>query len=494
MLSVEQWPTGELPWDKYPEAWHLVAGSFEHAAARLLLTADERRAIDQLRDELLAAQRASAKDPPFDPTRLLLEKSAGLERALDRLVAAGRIATLLFAFLLCLAASELASAWSSPRFGWIAGLSIGLAPATAHYAATLNTDVPALAWLALAWALAANGAHGRRRATFLACGAAMGLAAATKDPIAAALPGVLWSALARRRDDAIPRGVRLAAIAAGAATTYVATSGLLNGWGATWRDHVAQLFGAGSEPFREFPTTLAGALGLLRATGDRLLAAGGLVGTGGLLLLLVTVALRRRWRALALLLPALCYVALFLLPIGYVYPRFTLPLCLSGAVAMAWSLAHLAGPGGRARRVWIGGLVALWSLGEASGVVWAKRSDARPKALAALTARRAPPDEVWVCAEPWFHAIFPPIAPPRRFLTLREVALALKRGEARPRFLWLAVDRREPFGAQEGLEKIAQQIGMRLVGRFETETSSPLVADRNGLLLPTVALFESEPR
>jgi hypothetical protein len=496
LLSVERWPAGELPRDKYPEGWYLVAGSFQHVAARLFLSADERAAIVRLRDELVAAQREHLGDPAFDPTRLALERSAGLEPALGRLVLAGRIATLLTSLLLGLAASEIACHVAGPRFGWIAAAAIGLMPATVHYAATLNTDVPALAWCALAWALAVNGARvpaaaasRRAWALFLGSGAAMGLCAATKDPLVGALPGVALLALARR-EGTLPRLPRIVALALGSAATFALTSGVLR-WSTAWAQHVELVLGDASKTYRVFPATLRGALALLKETGDRALVAGGFVGAAGILLLLVTCALRRRWRPLALLAPAATYVALFLLPIGYVYPRFTLPILLCGAIALAWSLAHLAGAPGRRRRVWLGGIVALWGLGEASGVIDAKWSDPRPRAGEELARRRAPGDEVWICAEPLFYVAAPPIAPPRRILSLREAAAAIKRGEARPRFLWLAVGPREPFGEPDGLGQAAERLGMELVGRFASESTAPLVSDPDGLLLPVVGLFET---
>jgi len=494
MLSLERWPAGELPADKYPEAWHLVAGAVERVAAQIVLDEAQREAISRLRDRLAEEQRVHAGAPGHEPARALLELDAGLVRALGRLVLAGRLATLALAFLLSLAATEVAIARVSPRFGWIAGLTLGLMPATVHYAATLNADVPALAWCALAWALAVNGARGGAVAPFLACGAAMGLAAATKDQAAAVLPGVLVFALELRRGDPMTRGRRLRWIAAGAAAAYLLTSGILH-W-PTWRDHVRFVFGEGSQPYRQFPFTAGGVAGLLRATGDRFLAAGGLVGGAGILLLPATAALRARARPLRLLLPAAGCVALFIVPAGYVYPRFTLPVALSAAVALAWSLAHVAGaPGGRARRIWLGGLVAVWSLGEASGVIEAKRDDVRPDAVGMLAARRAPGDLAWVCAQPWFFAPFPPIPPPLRVLTLAEIGAALERGEPRPRFLWLAVDPRAPLAARQALEALGRErLGMRLVERFDSAPRAPLAREPDGLLLPTVALFEAEAR
>jgi hypothetical protein len=492
MLSVARWPGGPLPPDKYPEAWHLLAGSAERIAAAVVLDADERASVERLSDHLSQALAAHAGDATFDPTRALLDAAVGMEPVLWRLVLAGRIAALLMSFLLSLAATEVAMAIASPRFGWIAGAAIGLMPAVVHYGAALNTDVPALAWCALAWALAVDAAHGARTVPFALCGAAMGLAAATKDQAVATLPGILWFALRRLRDDAVPRLRRLLAIAAGAAASYALTSGLLQG---TWREHVEFVLGRGSQPYREFPFTTSGVLALLKATGDRFLVAGGLVGAVGIVLLVVTAAMRGRGRALAVLLPAIGCVAFFLVPAGYVYPRFTLPLCLCGAIAMAWALSHSAGAAGeRRRRVWIGGLVALWSLGEASGLVEAKWSDPRPPSVAALAARRTPADEVWICAQPWFFAPFPAIEPPRRFLTLQEVAVALKRGDVPPRFLWLAVERHAALAGKDALEQMGATIGMKLVERFESDSRAALATEPDGLMLPVIALFEAKSR
>jgi hypothetical protein len=488
MLSVERWPSGELSPDKYPEAFHLLAGGFEHAAALLLLDAEERAQIRELRERLEELLRARRADPEFDVQRELNERGAALVPALSRLVAAGRAATLLLSFLLGFAAAEVANACAGPRFGWIAALSLGLMPATVHYGATLNVDVPALAWCAAAWALAVKAARGAAALPFLACGAAMGLAAATKDPAVAVLPGVLCFALRRLRGDPMPRLRRLPWIAAGAAAGYALTSGLLSF--PTWREHVRFILGAGSQPYREFPLTAGGVLGLLKSAGDRFLAAGGLVGGAGVVLLLVTAGTTWRLRALRLLLPAASYALLFLVPAGYVYPRFTLPLCLCGAVALAWALAHVPGGGmARRQRAWLGGLVALGSAGEASGVIDAKWSDVRPPSVEALAGVRAPGDVVWVCAEPAFFSPFPPIDPPVRHLSLHEVGRAMKQAQERPSFLWLAVDPHLPIAGPAALEATATRLGLKLLHRFETSARPPLARDRNGLLLPTVALF-----
>ena len=487
LLSFETWPCGKLPFDKYPEAGHLLFGASEWIASRIVLSADERGRIDRLSDDLAVHQAAHSGDPGFDILRPQLELGAGLEPALTRLVIAGRIATLLMALLLALSAAEVAAQLASPRFGWIAALAVPLVPGMAHYAATTNTDVPALAWALFAWALLLRGAREGRLRLFLASGVAMGLAAATKDQIVALLPGIALFAL--RRPCRLL--ARFGLLALGAGVAYFLTSGMTHG--RLWLDHVRFILGPGSEPYRQFPATVAGAVDLLRASSDRLLAAGGYIGLGGLLLLVAAAILSRKFRPLVLFVPIATYVALFLIPLGYVYPRFTLPIAVCGAIAVAVAIRHLGGAPPR-RRVWLGVLVGISAVGDGWQVIEAKRSDPRPLSITALAAARQPGDEAVVCPLPWLYWPFPPLAAPVRFATLMELVAERKAGVAAPRWLWFAVDPHQGIASADALEAVGKQLGMTLRSRFVADSESLLVTQTEGLVLPTVALFERDDR
>jgi hypothetical protein len=335
-----------------------------------------------------------------------------------------------------------------------------------------------------------------------AAGAALGLAAATKDQFAAMAPGIALFAWRRGQGAATGRIARGALLLAGGAVAYLATSGWLNGGGLlpgpTFRGHVAHLFGAGSQPFRVHSMTPEGWIGLLDDTSEKLLTASGVVATAGLLLLPLVALLRRRWRALAWLLPGATYTALFLAPAGYVYPRFTLPIGLCAAIGLAWGLAH--GQGARTRqRVVVAALALAFAAAEASQVVEARRADVRPSSVAALAERRArsaasspgaAPELCWVVSEPWLHAPFPPIEAPARFATLAELGAAVKKGEPVARWLWLAVDPHGELAQPAWIANIEKKLRMKLAASFDPGPRGRLANDPAGLLLPKVFLFE----
>ncbi len=490
LLAAEAWPIGELPPDKYPEGWHLVLGAAEQIARATWLSDAEEAQLAQLRERVSAAVTQHRGDSTFDPSIVLFREGAGFEAGAWKLVQAGRIAALLMVLLLAAATAELAMAAAGPRFGWIGALAIALQPAVVHYGVTLNTDVPALAWSALAWALLVAGRVPPGFARVVLSGAALGLAAATKDQYAAMAPGIAWFAWRSGRGCVASRTARFGALALGGALAYLAFSGILVP--SQWRAHVAHLFGAGSQPFRIHDLSPSGLLGLLDDTFERLLAAAGVAGVAGGGLLLVEAAVRRRPRALCWLAPGLTYLIGFLAPAGYVYPRFTLPLGLCGAVALVWAIAHARGVRSR-QRVGIAVLALAFLAAEASQVVTSKWSDPRPASVADLAQRRAPGDEVWVCSEPWLYAPFPPIAPPLQVRDLREMGAAVRDGAAPPRWLWFATEQRSAMAQPDAIAAIEKRLHLRVVARYEPQPSGRLAQDVAGLLLPIVVLFERAP-
>lgn len=494
---LHAWPFGARPADKYPEGGHLVAGLFEEVAARTLLDGG---GTEQFA-EVERCVRARSAMPGFQPARALLDCGSDATAVLAPINRAGRIATLLQSAVLAFSAAAAAGALVGPRLAWSAALFTGLLPGVVHYGATLNVDVPALAWAAasLALVLVARRRGGSGRVAV--AGAAAGLAVATKDPLAALLPGVLLPLLLRAPPGSTRRGALLR-FAGAAAVVYALTSGLLVP--SVWRAHLAFAFGAGSQPYRQFALTPGGLLGLGRATADALLAAGSLVGIGGLLALPVVALVQRRSRTIrsALLLtlaPALLYFALFLVPIGYVYPRFTLPIGFCGAVALAIALARA--PGWPRKNLRVIGVVAiaLATGGDALGVVRAKRNDPRAACVEELARRRSGGEEVWIVPDPWFLAPAPPIAAPRRFVALTELKAALAAADQKPRWLWLALPpdsafaQRDESGSFSALARGTDELGYRIAAAFAPPTDVPLASAGNGLILPLAVLLERKP-
>ncbi len=222
---------------------------------------------------------------------------------------------------------------------------------------------------------------------------------------------------------------------------------------------------------------------------ERLLTAAGLISTIGLVLLVVVAVMRRRPRALLLALPGVAYLALFLAPAGYVYPRFTLPLGLCGALGLAWGVRHAQGARTR-QRVVVAALALCFAAAEASEVVGSRWGDARPRSVAELAARRGANDEVWICSEPWLYAPFPPIAGPTRCFDLRAMGAAVRDGTPPPRWLWYAAARGSAEAQDEMFASLEKRLRMKRVATFEPEASGRLAADPAGLLLPRVVLFE----
>jgi hypothetical protein len=202
----------------------------------------------------------------------------------------------------------------------------------AYYAKTANLDVPYTFWLLLSFVLLADiHEHGRRR-DFVAFGAAAALAVATKDQAFGfyLLPGIhlVWTT----------RRIRLVALslASAAATFLLAHNAIANPSGLL--AHVGVLVGPASANYRMFPMTMTGQAELASATFQCLTLSAGWA--GGLLLVSGLTARQVRppvWIGLA----ALSYYVTFLVPAGYVYDRFLLPVLLLLAPTAAAGLERL---------------------------------------------------------------------------------------------------------------------------------------------------------
>lgn len=332
--------------------------------------------------------------------------------------------------------------WLSRRWGERAGL-LGLALSLGHlplvyYGSTSNLDLPGLMWLALglAWldcAITAPMEASTRR--WRGLGAALAMAVATKDQLAAALvlglpltlglrlwhlravgPGAVDAAGASVGDAgtaraALLRGLGQSALAA--TLTYGVAGGLLwnpLGW---WR-RVHWLLGPASQQWHDYAADGAGRAALLADLGSGLFDAPWALGLGGWV---GAAALVGAWRALrrptsdraGALLPlaaGLSFVLLFNLGALRASPRFALlpglMTLLLAAVAGDWLLESAETAAPRWRRaltvslvLWLG-LAGLWQHARLIAT-WA--NDPRDDASAWLAEHATPATSIEVYAK-----------------------------------------------------------------------------------------------
>lgn len=247
------------------------------------------------------------------------------QAAILALTVAARLVSVAMAWAIVRMAARREGAQRSPAPGWTVALLFMGAPAFAYYARTTNVDVHYLFWLWAAFHLVESPSASLRR---LAAGAACAaLAVCSKEqsaPFAAvACVAAVLRARASERDQAA--GVRSALLVlAVPVLTYAIVWQLpfnLSGWIA----HHRFLFEEARYP-RTYPLTFAGVAGLL-GHAIRLLP----VTFGWLLLgtLALGALMRVSLRGLGLrVLASALYLASFVISIGYVYPRFLLPILL----------------------------------------------------------------------------------------------------------------------------------------------------------------------
>ena len=226
------------------------------------------------------------------------------------------------------------------RHGWIVALSAGLFLPFVFYAKTANLEAPYLFWTALALVFMAEaGANGRRR-SWIGAGASAAVAVATKDHAYGVfvLPFVAlaWAHLRASRSLA-PIG---AGVAAAIAAFALAHNMLFNFRG--FEAHVEMVTGPASQPFRMFDYSVAGQLGLATMSAQALLWMFG--GAGAIALACGIVAMASptapRLPVWLLLAPLSCYLT-FLVPVGYVYDRFLLPVTLACSPIAAVGIRRL---------------------------------------------------------------------------------------------------------------------------------------------------------
>ncbi|MEO5618479.1 MAG: glycosyltransferase family 39 protein [Candidatus Eisenbacteria bacterium] len=214
------------------------------------------------------------------------------------------------------------------RERWLIPILLAGSPTFVFYARTTNVDMFYLFFLALAFHLAFHLAarEGGWR-TLAAAGAAAALAVCCKEQsapfAAAALAGAIGSALGAP----VSKAVRLRgalAVLSGALLTYVVVWGLpFNASG--WVTHHRFLFEQARYP-RAYPATPSGFFELTGRAGELLPVSLGWPVIVGALFALFRPA---QWMGLApRAVGVFLYAAGFLAVVGYVYPRFLLPLML----------------------------------------------------------------------------------------------------------------------------------------------------------------------
>jgi hypothetical protein len=230
-----------------------------------------------------------------------------------------------------------------------ASAAFALCPQTALYAHVSTVDIPMMFWFAVAMLCYVRFADGMRPRDGLALGLATAVAVSTKEQIGGAF--VLMAGLLLVRAS---RGGRPAAAARGllrGALAFVLAFVLLNKIAvdpAGYADRIRGWLGAGTDArlWGGYPATWAGQFQLLAATGERLVTAAG----WPLLALLAAGAAAAPWQRGAhgwwIAAPLASYYLFTLVPIRYVYSRFTLPILMLAALLCALGLARVFGRGG----------------------------------------------------------------------------------------------------------------------------------------------------
>jgi hypothetical protein len=242
------------------------------------------------------------------------------------------ILVLVVAARLTTVASALGIAWLAARRAgeedanaprWLVPLLLLGSSQFAYYGRTSNADVHALFWLFLAVTLAETAGESLARLGFAAAAAVAALGCKEQSAPAVAVLGIACAWKAWRLPGVPVQRWRAVFLTGFAAVVTYAVLWQLPFNLAGWRAHNEFLWKEALYP-RTFPATVLGFLGLFGRAGSYLPFALGLPVLAGLALALARrVSLRglglRGWMVLA-------HLAGFVARIGYVYPRFLLPL------------------------------------------------------------------------------------------------------------------------------------------------------------------------
>ncbi len=318
--------------------------------------------------------------------------------SINALTLGARLMTLACAALIAAMALRAARA-DGARARWPVLVLLAGSATFAYYAGTSNVDLHYLLWLWAGFHLA-EGARGRRG--LAAAAACASLAVCAKEQAAPlALVIVLLAMVRGARGVGERRGGLLDALVAplAAAAAFALAWRLPFGLPGL-REHLRFVF-EDARYERTFPATLAG-FGQLAARGVAELPVA--LGWAVLAGVALALALRVSWRGLeARALACALYLVLFLGGIGYVYPRFLLPLLLLALPLAARGLDALAGD---ARRVALGAVAVLALLG-APALTWTQWHDSRLAMERWLAPRLAAGASVELAGNPHFQARLP---------------------------------------------------------------------------------------
>jgi hypothetical protein len=353
------------------------------------------------------------------------------------------------------------------RVGILAGLFWTLALPAVFYAKTANLDIPYTFWFAVALLLYLRAVEAGDVRAHVGFAAAASLAIATKDQAYGAvilpalhLAALRWRALGGGLAGAAglmrDRAIVLATVAG--VLVFAAAHNLPLNWSG-FAAHVATITGEASEGYRMIDrTSPAGHLWLGWRTVQQI--AWSLTWPGALLAFLgVVLAIRRdRRRYLPWLIPAISYFLLFILPVGYTYDRFMLPLCVVLALFAAMGLDRLWPAGSpRWRTVAAAALLTLMAM-RAASINLLMAADSRYE------------------VERWLREHVPPQT---RIAVVENPELLPRLGRFSPTLIQYPLDQFEGFGAPVAV--ISEHYRRRFVPeREEVQWHDDLVAGRRG--------------
>jgi len=297
------------------------------------------------------------------------------DASMAALIIAARVVSLLLAIP---AAWTLVRAAFPPESGvlrrWIVPVLLIGSPVFVYYARTTNVDMHYFAWLALGFLLVQRRESGP--AGLAGAGACAVVAVCSKEQAAPFAAVILATAFFRALFwESRPRVQAIAGLALASAGAYAASWMLpLNLAG--WRRHHDFIFHVAKYD-RAYPLTIEG----FRDLGGRLLELTPVaLGWPAILGLTFALVFRASWRGLG---PRAIACGIYLLgfigPIGYVYPRFLLPLLLLviPLAARGWNEAFERVPAGSVSRLAFAAILLVFTLTGGPNLTVVQLTDAR---------------------------------------------------------------------------------------------------------------------
>lgn len=329
------------------------------------------------------------------------------ERALSAVVIAVRLVSAFMALGIVALAARRERAQPAPPPSWAMPL-IALGSATfCYYARTSNVDIHYLFWLWLAYHLVETPLASIPRLTLGAVCAA--LAVASKEqaaPLAVVVVAAAMVRALRGADGSGPSRIGAALLPALAALVAYAIVWQLPFNFSGWREHHEFVFTQAKYP-RSFALSAAGLIALAGRTVSLLPLTLGWLATVSAA---IAIVLRVSWRGLGLRgIGCALYLVVFLGAVGYVYPRFLLPLTLIAFPLAARGLREFVGLARNVSRDARPIAVAASLLALTGGPALLAVSLADPRLVAERwLAAHVPPDAVIeVAGNPQFQARIP---------------------------------------------------------------------------------------